>query len=72
MQSYEKLVSANCALLKKWYKNFGVICTKSTLLCNKNIQNRGGEGKLDITFNAGQKEMKKICYSGIRYGLTLP
>jgi len=27
---------------------------------------------LDITFSAGQTEINKICYSGIRYGLTLP
>jgi hypothetical protein len=27
---------------------------------------------LDITFSAGQTEINKICYSGIRHGLTLP
>jgi hypothetical protein len=27
---------------------------------------------MDITFSAGQTEIKKIGYSGIRYSLTLP
>ena len=30
---YEQLVSANCALWKKWYRKFGVRDTKSTLVC---------------------------------------
>ena len=71
MYSYEQLLSANCALWKKWYRNFGVIDTKSTLLCKKNIQNKKKK-KLDTAPNAGQKEIKTICYSGIRNGLTLP
>jgi len=33
MYSYEQLVPANCALWKKWYRKFGVIDTKSTLVC---------------------------------------
>jgi len=37
MYSYEQLVSAYCALWKKWYRNFGVIDSKSTLFC-KNKQ----------------------------------
>ena len=27
---------------------------------------------LNIMFSTEQTEIKKICYSGIRYGLTLP
>jgi len=34
MYTYEQLVSANCALWKKWFRKFGVIDTKSTLVCN--------------------------------------
>jgi hypothetical protein len=52
-----------------------MIYTISTVLYKKNIKNSGGGvgsgGELDIMFSAGQTEIKKICYSGIRYGLTL-
>jgi hypothetical protein len=47
-----------------------VIYTKSTILCKRTY--RIVEKIPDITFSAGQTEIKKICYSGIRYGLTLP
>jgi len=39
MYSYEQLLNANCALWKKWHRKLGVIDTKSTLICKKNIKN---------------------------------
>jgi hypothetical protein len=67
MYSYEQLVAAKCASWKKWYWKFGMLYTKSTILSKKNIKNR----ILDNMFSAGHTEIKQICYSAIRYGLTL-
>jgi hypothetical protein len=47
-----------------------MIYTKSTTFCKRT--HRIVKKILDITFSAGQTETKKICYTGIRYGLNLP
>jgi hypothetical protein len=54
---------------EKWYWKFGMTYTKSTILCKRT--QRIVKKIMHITFSAGKIEIKKICYSGIRYGLTL-
>jgi hypothetical protein len=79
MYCYEQLVSAKCTswykwywkfgtIYTKWYWKFGMIYTKSTVLCERTY--KIVKKILHITFSAVQTEIKKICYSGIRYGLT--
>ena len=58
MYWYEQLVSVNCALWKKWYRKFGVIDTKSTLVCKNKHKEYWGKktGHRDQCWTKRNKE----------------